>query len=163
MTHLIEPTIPFIITCMHRSSLRTNPQNSSVQTLINTNLNLRPHASNSGVSKRQDLCAHDPSNALLPIAPPVQVRQSGPPPCSIRPPRRTARQHEAEAPALRRPVGKRVDVRDRVRVVRLRVRYALSTKVGQVGDLVPEHLVHGGFFDDFGACLGTGAVVEEDG
>lgn len=132
--------------------------------LIHSRLDLEPQPKDRRVKSRQNLRAHHASDIVLAVRPPVQIRQPGPKRSLGRPARRRAgaAQHERQAPALRRVSGNGVQVPGRVRQMRLRCCDALPPEVGELRDLVREHLLYGGFLEDLDAGLGAGAVVEED-
>lgn len=70
---------------------------------------------------------------------------------------------EAQAPALRRVAVLLVQVRDRVRVFGFGGGDVLAAVVGELGDLVGEHLGDGGGLEDLARGGGGGAGVEEGG
>jgi len=79
---------------------------------------------------------------------------------AFRPSRRTAREHERQPPALQLVAGHGVEGWDGVREMRLG---RGDTLAAEVGDLVPEHLVNGGFFQELGPGRGGCPVVEQGG
>lgn len=124
-------------------------------------LQICPQTQDLGIRKWQDLRADHPRHSLLAITPPEQVRQTRPPGRPRRPPSRSPCEHKGQPPALRSIAG--IQVRDRIRELGLRVGDALPAKVGELGDLVPEHLVDGFLPQDLFSCRRGGPVVEQRG
>lgn len=132
--------------------------------LIDLRLNTPPKTKHIQIHEREDLRTHYPPNALLPIRPPPQIRQPSPVHRILGPARGTAiAQHESQPPTLRCVPGDRIQLGNRVGQVWFRGGNALAAVVGEVWDLVREHLVDGFFLQDSGGCFRTGSVVEQDG
>lgn len=117
----------------------------SFQILIDSSLNLRPEAQDLGVAERQDLACNHPAHALLPIRPPEQVGQPGPPARALAVDRRWLEvQEECQPPALRDVVRLWIQFWQRVGVLWLRGRDGCSAEVGDCKALVWARFQRGG-------------------
>lgn len=137
----------------------------SIQRIINRLFTSPPLTHNLPISKRHNLRGNHTRNAPLAIAPPEQVRNPRPPrrvpPSASRP--RFLREHERQAPSLRRIACLGIEFRERVRLLRFRGWRGRAREVWELGDLVFEHVFDGLGFEDLLVCLWGGAVVEEGG
>lgn len=116
------------------------------QATVDGRLHIQPKAPNLGISKGQELSTNHPCDPFLPIAPPPEVRKSCPVRRPFRPSSGPSRQHKGEAPPLR--CRRWVQMSYFIGEVRLRRRDALCGKIGEVGDLIAEHLVDCGCLED---------------
>jgi hypothetical protein len=138
------------------SSLPLNP-------LIQARLNLPPEPHHLHIPKRNNLTRNNPTQPILPISPPKQIRQPSPP-CGTPTPSRRARVHvqeERQPPTLRLVVRLRIQLRQRIAELRLGRYDGLTREIRHLGDLVREHLFHRLGLQDLRAGLGVRAVVEE--
>lgn len=132
------------------------------QVLIDGRLHGCPESHDLGVSKGEDLRRDHSSDVPIPIRPPEQVRQAGPP-CRTLAVHRTVLQvqEKRETPPLGDVMRVGIQLRQRVRVFRLGREDPLPREIRKFRDLVGEHGLDGLFLEQSCVCRGVDAVVQQ--